>query len=457
MQSGGSSGIRRCAATLAGVVCVLAIGACGGGSASSSAGSSGAPAQYDGKPVTITFWIPFTQRELGVMHGIVANFEKAYPTIKVQLRGAISDNNIIASIRGGSPPDLAMSNSADNLGQYCGTGGWINLGPYISRDRVDLSMLPSAVQQFTQFNGVRCAVPDLADAYGLYYNKALFARAGITSPPKTFAELGQDARKLTQFNPDGSIKVAGFVPTSTFYENAIAHYAPLWNAHWDQSGKSSLATDPTWAAYLRWEKQLIDFYGNSKLTKFLAGAGQEFSPTNNFETGKIAMQIDGEWRVQFIKSDNAKIDYATAPMPVDPSQPNLYGAGYTTGNVLGIPKGAKNPAAAWLLAKYLAFDTTPLEQFANGLGNVPTLTPALSDPTLAHIPHFGTFLKIFANPNTATDPITAIGSANQTMEANFQQKWEAGAIPDSGLVAALKGVDQQIDAQVANSTAGKVP
>ncbi|MBV9174378.1 MAG: extracellular solute-binding protein, partial [Chloroflexi bacterium] len=349
----------------------------------------------------------------------------------------------------------AMSNSADNLGEYCGTGAWINLGPYIKRDHVNLSLLPPAVQQFTEFKSDRCALPDLADAYGLYYNKAMFARAGIISPPKTFTELTQDAEKLTQFNPDGSIKVAGFVPTSTFYENPAAHFAPLWNFHWDENGKSSLAGDPRWAAYLRWEKQLIDFYGNTKLTKFLAGVGQEFSPSNAFETGKIAMEIDGEWRMQFIKSDGAKIDYGTAPMPVDPAQPNLYGAGYTTGNVMGIPKNAAHPAAAWLLAKYLAFNTTAIEQFANNLGNVPTLRPALSDPTLAGDPHFDTFLKIFDNPNTATDPITAIGSANQTMEANFQQKWEAGSIPASGLASALKGVDQQINAQVANSTAGQ--
>ncbi|MDQ6816981.1 MAG: extracellular solute-binding protein [Actinomycetota bacterium] len=446
--------LQRRVQLLAGVVCALAISACGGGSGSSG---GGAAAQYDGKPVTITFWNPFTGRELGVIRSIVANFEKAHPTIKVQLRGGISDANIIASIRGGSPPDLAMSNSADNLGEYCGTGAWINLGPYISRDHVDLSMLPAAVRQFTQFNGDRCAVPDLADAYGLYYNKALFAKAGIASAPRTFAELTRDAEKLTQFNPDGSIKVAGFVPTSTFYENPAAHYAPLWNMQWDQSGKSSLSTDPHWAAYLRWEKQLIDFYGSSRLTKFLAAAGQEFSPTNDFETGKVAMQIDGEWRVQFIKSDKAKVDYGTAPMPVDPSQPNLYGAGYTTGNVMGVPKGGKNPAAAWLLAKYLAFDKSAVVHFANALGNVPTLSPALSDRTLASDPHFDTFLKIFASPYTATDPITAIGSANQTMEANFQQKWEAGAIPASGLQAALHGVDHQIDAQVANSTIGKAP
>ncbi len=451
--------MRRGTAGTVAVVLALAVAACGGSSGGGSGGSAKAiaPATYNGKPVTITFWNPFTGREEGVMKSVVAGFEKANPNIKVTSRGGISDSNIIAAIRGGSPPDLAMSNSADNLGEYCGTGAWINLGSYIQRDQVDVSQFPKAVQDFTAFNGDRCALPDLADTYGLYYNKALLAKAHITSLPKTFTQLTADAKKLTQFNPDGSIKVAGFVPTSTFYENAAAHYAPLWGFHWVLNGKAAMGTDPNWAAYLRWEKSLIDWYGASKLSRFLSAAGEEFSPTNDFEAGKIAMQIDGEWRTQFIKSDHAKITYGTAPMPVNPADPSLYGGGYTTGNVMGIPKGAAHPAAAWLLAKYLATNESAVATFANGLGNVPTLTSALGDPTLTKNPEFDTFLKIFGNPNTATDPITAIGSANQTMEGNWQQKWEAGSISAAGLPSALKNLSQQINAQEANSTQGSGP
>ena len=449
--------MRRTATVLATAFAALAIGACGGSSSGATASNAAAPAQYNGKPVTISFWNPFTQRQLAVMNSVIADFHKLYPKITVVSRGGVTDDNIVAAIRSGSPPDLTMSQAAENLGEYCGSGAWINLAPYFKRDHINVDVMPAAVRNYTQYNGDRCAVPDLADTYGLYYNKALFAKAGITSPPKTFAELTQDAKKLTQFNADGSIKVAGFVPTSTFYEAQAVHFAPLWNAQWDENGKSSLGTDPAWAAYMRWEKQLINFYGASKLARFLSKAGEEFSPSNDFETGKIAMEMDGEWRVQFIKSDGAKISYGTAPMPVDPSQPDLYGAGYTTGNTIGIPKGAAHPAAAWLLAKYLAFNPAAIEKFAVGLGNVPTITSALSDPALTSNPQFDTFLKIFANPHTATDPNTAIGNANQVMLQNFQSKWEDGSVPASGLVSGLKNVDSQIDAQVANTTAGQAP
>src|SRR6202050_2692443 len=41
------------------------------------------------------------------------------------------------------------------------------------------------------------AVPLYSTAYALYYNKALFAQAGITGPPATWADLIADGKKLT--------------------------------------------------------------------------------------------------------------------------------------------------------------------------------------------------------------------------------------------------------------------
>ena len=67
-------------------------------------------------------------------------------------------------------------------------------------------------------------MPLLADDYGLYYNQDMFDAAGIKSPPKTISELDADAKKLTQRSSDGTIEVAGYVPTSGFYESVPAHY-----------------------------------------------------------------------------------------------------------------------------------------------------------------------------------------------------------------------------------------
>src|SRR3954447_10519727 len=257
--------MRRIALMTATAVSILAIAGCGGDDGS----SSGTPAKYDGKPVTITFWSPYTARELGVFKSVVDDFHKSHPTITVKTVGGINDDKIVAATRGGSPPDLALSQSTDNTGAFCGSGAWIDLTDYMSRDNVDVKSFPKAAQDYTTFDNKRCALPVLADVYGLYYNKTMFKQAGISSPPKTMAQLDADAKKLTQTNPDGSIKVAGYVPLQVFYESVPAHYGPLFDAQWnDESGKSTLATSPGWATMLRWQKGLIEAMGYDKLTKF---------------------------------------------------------------------------------------------------------------------------------------------------------------------------------------------
>src|SRR5215813_11396165 len=92
--------------------------------------------------------------------------------------------------------------------------------PYISRDKIILNDIPTPVRNYTAYQGKRCTMPFLADAYGLYYNKKMFAAAGIANPPKTLTELATDAKALTKLNGDGSIKVAGFDPLYGFYENS---------------------------------------------------------------------------------------------------------------------------------------------------------------------------------------------------------------------------------------------
>ena len=80
---------------------------------------------------------------------------------------------------------------------------------------------------------------------------------------------------------------------------------------------------------------------------------------------------------------------------------------------------------------------------------------SLDDPALKANPQFKTFLKIFTNPNTETTPITIIGAANQELFQTFLQKWQSGHV--TNLEDGLKGVDKQIEAQMANATAGQAP
>jgi multiple sugar transport system substrate-binding protein len=448
--------MRRIAMASA-LLAAVALGACGGGgdTKSTTTGKATGGTTANRTPVTITLWNGFTNRELGVVKQAVDAFHQSHPWITVKVVGGVNDDKIIAAIRGGNSPDVAQSFTADNTGLFCSSGGWIDLKPYMDAAKIDASMFPQAVQTYTQYKGKRCALPMLADTYGLYYNKDLFKKAGITAPPKTMSELTADAKKLTV--PDGdSFKVVGFDPAQGFYENAPAHYGPVFGAQWvDGADKSVIAKQPGWAEFMNWQKGLIDFYGYDKLRRWQAGAGEEFSASNAFERGKLAMAIDGEYRTAFIKAEHPDLNYGTAPLPAADSQPDLYGSGYVTGNIVGIPKGSKHKDAAWELVKYLATDEHALALLSNGLRNVPTTTSSLQSSELTPDPKFKVFLDIFAHPKTATTPITAAGSANQELFQNYVSKWQAGKASD--LQGGLAEVDKQIDAQLAQSSGTQVP
>jgi multiple sugar transport system substrate-binding protein len=255
--------------------------------------------------------------------------------------------------------------------------------------------------------------------------------------------------KLTTYNADGSIKTLGFNPLNGSYENGAAHYGPIAGATWANSAGKSALNSPEWKEIMTWQKAFIDKIGYAKLQAFVAGLGDEWSANNAFQTGQVAMNMDGEWRVGFIADQKPDLKYGTAPFPVADDHADLYGGGYTTGSIAAVAKGSKQPELAWALLKYLTTNTDAVVKLANAIKNVPTTKDALTSPDNKFPEQFTTFLEIAASPHVMTNAATSIGSADQTTFATYWSKWQAGQGGD--LNAGLAKVDKDIDNQVALS------
>jgi multiple sugar transport system substrate-binding protein len=447
--------MKRVATGVALLALIAGVVAASVGAASSS--PTGATAK---KATTITIWVGWSAgHELKEFKKVVAEYDQKHADVDVKVVGGINDDKIFAALRSGNVPDIVSSFMSSNVGIFCPSGGWVDLGPLLKRDHVDVSQFPATSRYYTQYKGTRCALPLLADATGLYYNTALFKKAGLSGPPKTLSQLATYAKKLTVKNANGSIKTLGYDPNMNFYlggyGNGASGYQPLIGAsYFDKSGKSSLATDPAWANLLRWQKRLIDYFGYDKLVRWQAGAGDEFAPSHPFETGKLAMMLDGEWRVAFLKNEHPELQYATAPMPVADGHPELYGAGAVNGTIIGIPKGGGHRDQAWDLVKYLTTNDHALAKFSNGIRNVPSTISSSKSKELIPDKNFATFLKIFTNPHSQTTPITPIGLDHLTTFTNFIVKWQAGKVKD--LNGGLREVDKQIDGKLKQAGGGKV-
>ena len=431
--------IRRIvAATAVAATGALVIAGCSSGSSADSIDKT-APKELTG---TVSLWHFFTGREAGVVKSAVAGFEKANPGVTVDIHAGQDDEKLQKAISSGQNIDVGLSYSTAIVGSFCSSGAFRDLTPYVERDKVDLSDIPKAVRSYTEYKGKRCTLPALADVSALMYNKPLLEKAGISTPPKTLDELKTD-------NADGSIKQLGFNPLIDFYENSPEHWAPMIDGRWlDSKGDSEIGTSSAWKQLIAWQKDFVDEIGYDKLKAFTSGLGQEFAADNAFQTGQVAMQIDGEYRTAFIKDQKPDLDYGTAPTPVMEGLGN-YGSTYIAGNVAGIAKGSKHPELAWALLKYLSTNTDAQVTMANGLKNIPTITSALESPKLEVDENYKTFVDVAGNKDTMTSPGTADGAA---YIGTFTKFWQAYQENGGNLDQKLKQLDEDIDN--ANQLAG---
>src|SRR3954452_24643450 len=246
---------HRLAAAAATLALALTTAACTG---SSGGGASDDP----NAKTTITFWHGWSApNEVKAIPDNIAAFEKKYPNITVKAVGNITDDKINQALRAGGPkaPDVVSSFTTDNVGEFCTSHAFVDLTPFLEKSGVDpKATFPQAQLDYTQYKGNQCSLPLLSDAYGLYYNKTMFAKAGISAPPKTLSEFDADAVKLTKTSGD-SYSQLGFMPNYHFYESTITHFAAQWSPeYFDADGKSNVANDPAFKDAYQWQLGLVN-------------------------------------------------------------------------------------------------------------------------------------------------------------------------------------------------------
>ncbi|MGW7722089.1 ABC transporter substrate-binding protein [Streptomyces canus] len=418
-------------------------------------GQSSSGAEDDAsKETTINFWHAWSaDSEVKAVKALVAGFEKAHPNIHVNVVGNMTDDKINQALRtgGGKAPDVISSFTTNNVGKFCSSGALVDLNPFFKKSGVDPEKtFPAAMNQYTQFDGDRCAVPLLGDAYGLYYNKTAFEKAVITSPPKTWSQFEADAKKLT-ITQGSTYKQLGFMPNYHGWETTTEHYLGQFSpTYFDSSGKSNVAKDPAFKAAFTLQKKLADDLGGyKKLDTFRATLGDEWGPKHPFQTGQVAMQLDGEWRLGMALDAKPGFEIGVAPLPVPDNQADQYGKGYITGTIAGIAANSTKQNAAWEFVKYITTDTDAVVGFSNDIHNVPSTLAALKSPKLKYDPRFKTFLDIAANPNSSSSPASINGGVYLATIQNFGYDYESGKVTD--LDKGLADTAQQIDTDIAQA------
>jgi multiple sugar transport system substrate-binding protein len=251
------------------------------------------------------------------------------------------------------------------------------------------------------------SVPVYSEAYGLFYNKADFAAAGISSPPSNWTEFLADAKKLT---------------TGGRYGVAIEGASTSEAAHWafllgEQNG-NPLYANGKWNFATPTEAKAVSLYINL-VADGAANKSDAQQNTNvsesEFASNKAAMLVWQNPMSTLSQLGMKSSAYGVAPIPVVSPLPAGGKAVETfpAGINLSVPSSAQHPAAALALVKYLT-STQAQTQVNKTYGTFP---PVLSAQGSAQFqtPEMKTLENIYNNKSTPLPPVPS----ESTMETDL--------------------------------------
>ncbi len=295
--------------------------------------------------IRYTFWA--AKEEADVMGKVAEGLMKKNPKIKVNLEHNPKDywTKLQAGYAAGAAPDVMWIND-NNMPNYASENSLEDLGPFISGDaEFKLGQLTPSVVQAFQFQGKHYGLPWGYSTYTIYYNKKLFADAGVQTPTEqrkagkwTFETFLDTATKLTK--GEGPAKVYGF---------AFENWEPIWHSFL-VANKGGIITDdgklildsPESVETLQW---LADLRNKLKVSPTIESMSQVGS-SDLFMAGRVAMTIYGTWQVPVFRNITA-FDWDIEIMPTGKQQGTL-----ADGIMNSISVQSKAKEAAWEFVKY---------------------------------------------------------------------------------------------------------
>jgi multiple sugar transport system substrate-binding protein len=318
----------------------LALLATGCGSSGSS-GSSGSGSK------TITMWA--RDNEKGFINLLAAAWNKDHSTkVKVTI---IPASNFVqkfgTAAASGSGPDVASIDLV--YAPYFASAGALADISSVAKSLSYKDQLSPAHVKLGTYQGKTYALPFTAEASVMYYNKALFTKAGLdpNKPPTTYAEMLADAQKIRAIGPD----TYGFTMAGSCGGCNVFEFTPhVWASGGDvlsADGKKAELTSPEVTDALSFYQSMAKAGVMPPAAKTDDGTAQSAS----FQAGKVGMVNLGAFFLQTLKTDN-KVDFGVAPI----AGKDGGSASFAGGDEIAVPTGSKNKAAAQQFVKW-ATDT----------------------------------------------------------------------------------------------------
>ena len=381
--------------TILGAAAALILAACGAAAPAAPTAAPATKATEPAKPasaetVTIEYWQYNFQVRIDAINDLIKQFEAANPGIKVihnsEIPNADFQTKIAAASAAGVGPDVVTLFNG-------WVPAWVDAGyiiPLPEKDfpPADIEKNFTSLVQGTKFQGKYWAIPTAVRSLALFWNKDMFKAAGLDpeKPPATLDEFVDYAKKLTK-TEGGKITQQGFAVE-------MSGQAHQWfrEVLTRQFGETPFSPDNKTVNYGS-AKACQAFTWLTKLeTEAKTGSNDLFDgATTAFTNGKLAMHIDGSFRLGALNSAKG-LNFGVGVLPTRNDIKANFGSFWTHGIT---KKAAADPKKLDASIKFLKFITTPAAGtlWVKYTGELPAQLSAAADPALAADPKLGAFAK----------------------------------------------------------------
>ncbi|MBI3323037.1 MAG: extracellular solute-binding protein [Candidatus Omnitrophica bacterium] len=340
-----------------------------------------APARARAAPaeVTLEFWELSVGEEL--MRSLLDKFEKQNPGVRVRFQQLSWDfglDKIITAIAAGNPPDL-VELGTDWVPQFSSSGVLHDITDEVAPYKGEFLLWDPVT-----YRGRVYGIPWLAGTRVLFYNRELFARAGLNpdAPPRTWEELLRAAQAVHALGEEiygfGIHVGEAYAPWQEFLPFAWGNGAEVLDREWTRC----LLDQPPAVEALR-------FYQSLKPHSLV-----ERQPQVNqlFAEGRVGVQISGAWNLAVIPRMNPTLNFGVGLVP-RPAAGRGTPASFAGGEMLVILKSSGHREAALALARFLAQEEQAMAVVEAQRNIIPTARSAAQHPYYATHPEQKIFFE----------------------------------------------------------------
>lgn len=383
----------------------------------------------------LTLWVisSFTPDETAAIYKAAQQYQDS-SGVEIVIEPAPASglrDKLVTAVLGGAGPDVVSVDSAWNAG-LAAAGVTSDITDRFAP--IKDQFFPGPVDTGS-YLGKQYAVPWYTNNVGLYYNRKMFADAGIDAPPATWDELVETGKTLTHDEQYGlMLGTGGF--------GSFLGWPFVW-----QNGGTLLSDDGKTAEFGNDAgMEAWRFYSGLYLTDKIVpddikSAGdswdQLFAP---FIQERTAMVMSGDWATFAIRDGNPDLDFMVAPLPKGKEAATVIG-GYN----LAIPSTAKNPDASWDFIQWMT--AAEQEWILQGYNRI----QARADIVDSEYAKSDPILQVFINQAPVGRARATVPSWDEIENTIVSDAWDAIILGQASVEDAINNAVQQTNELLASA------